>query len=97
VLRRLLLIAALALVVGLGIAPSTRAAADDDRDSSQQCVSSVECAGATVLVGLGLAVIVPTVLSGAPGIVPVTRLVSRPRTLHPRLMAGRLYRPPRPS
>jgi hypothetical protein len=96
VLRRIVVLALVALVVGLGVATASTQAAtiDDDR---QPCVSSVECAGASVLVGIGLAMVVPAVLSGPPALAPVTRLISRPRTLRPRLAASRLYRPPRPS
>ena len=96
-LRRIVVLALLALVVGLGVATaSTQAAAIDD-DDRQPCVSSVECGGASVLVGAGLAMIVPAVLSGPAALAPVTRLVVLPRTLRPRLVASRLYRPPRPS
>lgn len=99
-LRRIVVLALVALVVGLGVVTASTQSAtglDARGDDRQPCVSSVECAGASVLVGVGLAMVVPAVMSGPPALAPVARLISRPRTLRPRLAASRLYRPPRPS
>jgi hypothetical protein len=97
VLRRLVALSLLALVVGLGVATATTPGPVDDDHAQTSCVTSVECSGASVLVGVGLAVVLPTLTSGPHGRAPITRLVTRPRTLHPRLAGSRLYRPPRPS
>jgi len=96
VLRRIVVLAVLALVVGLGVATASTQATADDVDH-QSCVSSVECGGASVLVSIGLAMVLPAVQSGLQRQAPVTRLVGAPVALRPRLLASRLYRPPRPS
>lgn len=101
VFRRFLCWAVLALVVVAGgalgqvqRAEAAEASPVQVSDDESPCVVRAECAGAGLLVGMGLLLIVATSVPMVGAVVAVGRVRTAPQTLRSRLAGQRLDRPP---